>query len=141
MSELLTLSLLFAGAIFLLLAALGVLRMPDLFSRMQAATKAATLGAGLMLLAVAAHFDDTGTTVRALLVTAFFFLTAPVAAHMIGRAAYIIGVPLWEGTITDELRGAYDPQTHALGGDYKAQAPAGGAAGEDPPAAGPAGRP
>jgi multicomponent Na+:H+ antiporter subunit G len=43
-------------------------------------------------------------TTRAVLVIAFFFLTAPVGAHMIARAAYAVGVPLWEGTITDELR-------------------------------------
>lgn len=123
MSDLVTLVLLFAGAFFLLLAGVGVLRMPDLFSRMQAATKAATLGAGLMLLAVATHFDDLGTTIRAVLVAAFFFLTAPVAAHMIGRAAYFIGVPLWEGTITDELRGRYDMETHTLSSDYDSSAP------------------
>jgi multicomponent Na+:H+ antiporter subunit G len=44
----------------------------------------------------------------------FFLLTAPVAAHMIGRAAYFVGVPLWSGTITDELRGHYDMKTHRL---------------------------
>jgi multicomponent Na+:H+ antiporter subunit G len=43
-------------------------------------------------------------TTRAVLVIAFFFLTAPVGAHMIAQAAYAVGVPLWEGTITDELR-------------------------------------
>ena len=109
-----TLLLLFVGSAFLLLAAIGVIRMPDVFSRMQAATKAATLGAACMLSAVAVHFDDFGVTIRALLVVAFVFLTAPVAAHVIARAAYFIGVPLWEGTIVDELRGRYDPQTHTL---------------------------
>lgn len=79
--------------------------MPDLFMRMQAATKAATLGVGCMLSAVAIHFNDVGITTRCLLVTAFVFLTAPVAAHVIARAAYSVGVPLWEGTICDELRG------------------------------------
>ena len=109
-----TLLLLFVGSAFLLLAAIGVIRMPDVFSRMQAATKAATLGAACMLSAVAVHFDDFGVTIRALLVVAFVFLTAPVAAHVIARAAYFIGVPLWEGTTVDELRGRYDPQTHTL---------------------------
>ena len=44
----------------------------------------------------------------------FVFLTAPVAAHMIARASYFVGVPLWEGTIIDELRGHYDRRTHRL---------------------------
>ena len=101
--EWLVLGLLVAGALFLLLAAVGVVRMPDLYTRMQAATKATTLGVGCTLLAVAVHFDDFGVTVRALLVVAFIFLTAPVAAHVIGRAAYIIGVPFWRGTKLDEM--------------------------------------
>jgi multicomponent Na+:H+ antiporter subunit G len=101
--EWLVLVLLSAGALFLLLAAVGVVRMPDLYTRMQAATKAATLGAGCTLLAVAVYFDDFGVTVRALLVIAFIFLTAPVAAHMIGRAAFNIGVPFWRGTNLDEM--------------------------------------
>ena len=112
--EALVLTLLFVGALFLLLAGVGVVRMPDLFTRMSAATKAATLGAGCMLSAVAVYFADFGITVRALLVVAFIFMTAPVAAHVIGRAAYVIGVKLWSGTRLDELRGHYDAHTHHL---------------------------
>jgi multicomponent Na+:H+ antiporter subunit G len=104
MSEALSAALLVIGSVFMLLAGIGVVRMPDLFMRMQAATKAATLGAGCMLLAVAVHFQDLAVTARAILVTAFVLLTAPVAAHVIARAAYSVGVPLWEGTLCDELR-------------------------------------
>jgi multicomponent Na+:H+ antiporter subunit G len=114
MTEVLSAALLLSGTLFLLLAAIGVARMPDLFMRMQAATKATTLGVGCMLLAVAVYFHDFEITIRAVLVITFFFLTAPVAAHMIGRAAYFVGVPLWEETIVDELQGHYDPQTHTL---------------------------
>ena len=102
------------GSLCMLLAALGVARMPDLFMRMQAATKAATMGAGLMVLAVALFFGDMGTVMRAGLVIAFIFITAPVSAHLIGRAAYFVGVPLWEGTVIDELRDHYDLDTHVL---------------------------
>ncbi len=104
MKEMLSSLLLIVGALAMLLAGVGVVRFPDLFTRMQAATKAATLGAGCMLTAVAVHFDEVGVTTRALLVTAFLFLTAPVAAHVIARAAYSVGVPLWEGTLCDQLR-------------------------------------
>jgi multicomponent Na+:H+ antiporter subunit G len=106
--------LLISGSLFLLLAAIGVIRMPDLLMRIQVATKASTLGVGCMLLALAVYFHDFGMTIRALLVISFFFMTAPVAAHMIGRAAYFVGVPLWEETIVDELQGHYDRHTHTL---------------------------
>lgn len=114
MSDLIRNVFLFIGAGFLLLAAIGVIRMPDLYSRIQAATKASTLGVGCIIFGLAVHFNDIGISIRALLVIAFFFLTSPVAAHVIGRAAYFVGVPLWEGTIVDELRGRYDPETHTL---------------------------
>ena len=104
MSEQISAALLVVGAFFMLLAGLGVLRLPDLFMRLQAATKASTLGVGCMLVGVAIHFQDAGVTTRAVLVVAFFFLTAPVGAHVIARSAYAVGVPLWKGTITDELR-------------------------------------
>ena len=102
------------GAIFVFIAALGIVRLPDLFTRMQAATKAATMGVGCVIVAVAVHFGSAGVSARAALIVVFGFMTAPVAAHMIGRAAYFIGVPLWERTVTDELRGRYDRRTHIL---------------------------
>jgi multicomponent Na+:H+ antiporter subunit G len=113
-TEWLTAALLAVGGAFMLIAAVGIVRMPDLFTRMQAGTKAGTLAIGCILLAVAVHFDDFGVGARAVLVIGFFVLTAPVAAHVIARAAYVVGVPLWEGTVRDELRGRYDPDTHEL---------------------------
>jgi multicomponent Na+:H+ antiporter subunit G len=114
MREILTGVMLLLGGAFMLLAAVGIVRMPDLFTRMQPATKAATLGAGTVLLAVAVFFDDLGVTSRALAAAAFVVITAPVAAHMIARAAYFVGVPLWEGTRFDELRGRYNYRAHSL---------------------------
>ncbi len=114
MKELVTAALMLVGATFMLLAGVGVLRMPDLFMRMQAATKAAALGAGCLLLAVAVDLGDLGVTTRVLLVIAFIFLTAPVSAHMLGRAAYSVGVPLWEGTVRDELRQRYEARRQTL---------------------------
>lgn len=106
--------LLLIGAIFMLLAAIGITRMPDVFTRMQPATKAATLGVGFMLLAVAFHFETVGASARAVAIITFVALTSPVAAHLIGRAAYVLGVPLYKGTEVDELGGCYDPVTHEL---------------------------
>jgi len=102
------------GAFFMLVAGLGLLRLPDLFLRMSATSKAATLGAGLVLAAAAIYFNEEGITARVLAIIFFLLLTAPVAAHMIGRAAYFDGVPLWEGTLINELRGHYRTSDHEL---------------------------
>lgn len=102
-----TVILMLAGAFFMLVAAVGVLRMPDLLMRMHAATKAGTLGAGLFLVAVAVHFGSTGVTIRAVATIFFLLFTAPVAAHVIGRAAYFSGwLELWDRTLVDELHEA-----------------------------------
>ena len=114
MKEILVAVLLIIGSSFSLLAAVGVARMPDVFSRMQASTKSATLGAGTVLLAVAIHFGMLAVTTQVLLIIAFLVLTAPVAAHAIARAAYLTGVPLWEGAVIDELRDRYDRETGRL---------------------------
>ncbi|HXH08215.1 MAG TPA: monovalent cation/H(+) antiporter subunit G [Alphaproteobacteria bacterium] len=115
--------LLLIGASFLLLAGVGMLRIPDVFSRMQASTKASTLGVACILVAVAVHFHDWGITMRALAASVFFLLTAPVSAHLVGRASYFLGVPLWEGTVIDELRGRYDLRTHRLASSFAGTVP------------------
>lgn len=94
------------GAGLVLLASLGLLRLPDLYTRMHASTKPATLGVSLSVAALAVHAGDLGIGVRAVLIVLFFFLTAPVAAHRLARAAYQAGVPRWSGTVRDELRDA-----------------------------------
>ena len=103
MTEILTALLVVAGGLFAVAAALGVLRLPDVLIRMHASTKAGTLGCGLILVAVAVHFGETGIIARAVAAIVFLMLTAPVAAHMIARAAYRTGVPLWKGTVIDEF--------------------------------------
>lgn len=107
MSEILISVLLVIGSFFMLVAGMGVLRMPDLFLRMSCSTKAATIGVGTLMFALALYFEDLGVATRALATISFIFLTAPVGAHRIGRIAYLVGVGLWEGTITDELKGVY----------------------------------
>jgi multicomponent Na+:H+ antiporter subunit G len=96
------------GAAFALLAAVGVLRMPDVFTRMQASTKASTLGLGCLLLGAALQWGDVGSFVRLASIGGFILLTTPVSAHMIARAAYLAAVPLWDRTVLDERRRAID---------------------------------
>jgi multicomponent Na+:H+ antiporter subunit G len=104
MSDVVTAILWIAGAAFSLLAAVGVLRMPDVFTRMQASTKASTLGLGCLLLGAALQMGDFASFVRLASIGAFVLLTTPVAAHVIARASYVAEVPLWEGTVLDERR-------------------------------------
>jgi len=92
------------GCLFCLVSAVGLIRLPDTLIRMHAATKAGTLGAGLILAAVAVFFGDTVTVVRALLALVFLYMTAPVAAHLIGRAAYRSGIQLSSRTWVDQLK-------------------------------------
>ena len=106
-----TVVLLCGGTAFLLLAAVGVVRMPDVFLRISSVSKASTLGVGCVLLATAVASDDLGVRARAVATVVFVFLTTPVASHMLGRAAYRCGAPLWRGTVVDELRGYYDAPT------------------------------
>lgn len=103
MKELLVALMLIVGTVFVALAAFGVVRMPDLLMRMQATSKAVTLGLGCLMLAEALHFAALGTTLRFIAVIAFFALTAPVAAHAIARAGYYTGLPIWKGSVRDEL--------------------------------------
>jgi multicomponent Na+:H+ antiporter subunit G len=102
------------GSLFILLAAIGIVRMPDLYLRISVTTKAATLGIGMILAGAAFYFNDFSVTSRVLAIILFLVLTAPVGAHMIGRASYFIGTPLWKKSVMDELKGQYDKDTYAL---------------------------
>jgi multicomponent Na+:H+ antiporter subunit G len=114
MQEAISATLMIIGTAFMLLAGVGILRMPDLFLRMSATTKAATLGVSFFLLALAVYFGSLGIASRAVATIIFVLLTAPVAAHMIGRAAYLGSIPLCSETVVDDLSGRYDEGTHTL---------------------------
>jgi len=93
--------LLAAGSVFFtLVGAIGLFRLPDLYTRAHAASKADTLGAGFGIAAVAVAFGPTSDTVKALLLLVFIFITNPTAAHSISRAAYDQGIEPW--TVEDE---------------------------------------
>ena len=96
------------GSIFTLTAALGLIRLPDLYTRMHAASKAGTLGSCVMLLALAVFTDDLSVTTRALGGVAFFLLTAPVSAHLLARAAHASGLQLWDGSVSDDYTAGRD---------------------------------
>jgi len=86
--------LLMAGALFALVAALGIVRLPDLYTRMHAASKAGTVGSGLLLFAAGIESGEIAVFARSLAGFVFFILTAPVAAHLLARAAHKTGYRL-----------------------------------------------
>jgi multicomponent Na+:H+ antiporter subunit G len=114
MNDILIMIIISLGTLFILLAAIGLLRMPDLYLRMSVTTKAATLGVGLILLGLALYYMETSITTRVIAIIVFLLLTAPISAHVIGRASYFVGVPLWKKTKIDELEGMYNTKTHDL---------------------------
>jgi multicomponent Na+:H+ antiporter subunit G len=91
------------GSLFAFLAALGLIRLPDLYTRMHAASKAGIVGAGFMLLGLAFVSLDAGVALRAILGIAFLLLTTPVSAHLLARAAYLAGTTPDPATSINEL--------------------------------------
>jgi multicomponent Na+:H+ antiporter subunit G len=93
------------GTLLVLLAGVGILRFPDTLMRVNVATKAAGLGVAAILAGVAFVFATPEAGIKLTIAVLLQFATAPVAGHVIGRAAYRSGVPLWEGTYVDDLQG------------------------------------
>lgn len=105
-AKLIIVAFILIGAFFHLIAALGVIRLPDVYTRNHAASKAATLGVLCILLGTFLYFyfihDHFNS--RVLLGILFMFLTAPVAGHLLGRAAYHSGVKMWGQNGPDDYK-------------------------------------
>ncbi|MFE4714748.1 Na+/H+ antiporter subunit G [Paenibacillus sp. NPDC056722] len=101
--------LILIGAIFSLISAIGNVRLPDVYTRSHAASKSSTLGVLCALVGTLLYFliSDGFFSIRLILGIFFVFLTAPVAAHVICRAAYRSQVPLAEQSVQDELKDYY----------------------------------
>lgn len=112
--EVVTVVLAVVGVGGLVLAAVGVLRLPDVYSRMHAVGKAGTTGASIILLSVAVYERDLVVGVKVLVIIGVCFLTMPVVVHMLCRAAYLVGVAPASSTWRDELAGAYDRKARRL---------------------------
>lgn len=86
------------------IASVGLFRLPDIYSRMSAVTKAVTFKIGLILLGVCVYLNSLPAILNALLVVFFLFLTTPVSSHLMGREAYHRKMPLWKGNLVDEMK-------------------------------------
>ncbi len=94
------LALCYIGALFFILGGIGLLRMPDVYNRMQASTKTTTLG--LMSIILGVGLMQPYWIIKAIVIIIFIALTAPVGASAMARAAYKSGIPLWEGTVHND---------------------------------------
>ena len=100
------------GVAFTLLGAIGLIRLPDMYNRLQAATKCVTLGTAILLIGAGIYSGIPSLLVKAILCAVFILLTSPVAAHAIARGGYISGVDLWEGSVTDAYKAERDKAGH-----------------------------
>jgi len=98
--ELMLSLLLLVGSGFVLVGALGLHRLPDFYTRLHGPTKATTLGVGGLLIASLLHFsvEQPGLSLHEILITLFLFLTAPVSAHLLAKAARHLRVTHMSGT-------------------------------------------
>ena len=110
--DLITCGLLLFGAVFAVTASVGVIRFPDLFTRMHAASKSGTLGVISLAAALGTHFGSADIAIQALLVSLFLLLTAPIGAHIAARAAYLTGTRPWAGSVIDALGDQLDGRKH-----------------------------
>jgi multicomponent Na+:H+ antiporter subunit G len=115
--EAIVIALAVIGLAFTLSGAVGILRMPDVYSRIQCSSKTVTMGALPMLIAlVVAEGPVSSYGSRALLVAVLLLILNPAASHALARAAYKSGVPMWRGAVTDEPR----EQARSAAGDRSA---------------------
>jgi multicomponent Na+:H+ antiporter subunit G len=101
MNETIGLVLLAIGVAFDIVGCIGLVRLPDIYNRLQAATKCVTLGTSMILLSVVFYTGLNAIGAKALICIWFILITSPTAAHAIARAAHRSGIRLWAGSIMD----------------------------------------
>lgn len=111
-------ALVLIGTFFYFLSALGLIRMPDVYNRMQTSTKSATLGSlgvmlGVGIWALGTDFGSVAWLTKTIVIAVFLLLTNPISAHALIRAAYKSGIPLWNGSVMDKYREYMEAKTKA----------------------------
>jgi multicomponent Na+:H+ antiporter subunit G len=102
MSDVVGYVLIAVGILFNIFGCIGLVRFPDVYNRLQAATKCVTLGTVLLLVGVALANGTGAMAAKAIICAVFILVTSPTAAHAIAKGAYASGVPLWEETVVDK---------------------------------------
>jgi len=106
MNEMITIIFICIGVLFNIFGCIGLIRLPDVYNRLQAATKCVTLGCCSILIGVLFHFGITDAGVKALVAIPILFFTATVAAHALIRGTYSFGTPLDKRTVKDDYKEA-----------------------------------
>lgn len=101
--EIISSAFILTGVFFMLVAAIGLLRLPDFYTRMSAITKGATLGMGFIVIGIGVYFNDTEMMLKILAILFFTLVTSPVAAHAITRTAIHKKVTLWKKTNVEQF--------------------------------------
>ncbi len=91
------------GALFILISAIGIIRLPDLFMRMHATTKTNSIGISLILIGTMMAFPQVTNILKGLMIIIFIYLTSPLGAHMIGKAGLITKAKKWERNVRDDF--------------------------------------
>ena len=102
MSDVLGYLMIAAGVLFNIFGCIGLVRFPDVYNRLQAATKCVTLGTVMLLVGVGLVTGIGPTAAKAIICAVFVLVTSPTAAHAIAKGAYASGVALWEKTVVDK---------------------------------------
>jgi len=102
MNDIIALFFIIVGISFDLFGCIGLIRLPDVYNRLQASTKCVTLGTCGILFGVFIKFGLSAAGIKALLCMIFIWLTAPVSAHALARGAHKSGVKLWEKSVCDK---------------------------------------
>ncbi len=92
------------GAAFDLFGCIGLLRLPDVYNKLQSATKSVTLGTCSILLGLFIHYGFTAVGLKALIAIPILFFTSTVAAHALVRGSYLFGVKLWDKSVIDDYK-------------------------------------
>jgi multicomponent Na+:H+ antiporter subunit G len=92
------------GVAFNFFGCLGLLRLPDIYNRLQASTKCVTFGTIFILIGVLVYVGINSLGIKAILCLVFILLTSPTAAHAISKGAHHSGVPLWRKSVTDAYK-------------------------------------
>ncbi len=104
MSEIISTVIIGIGVAFDFFGCLGLLRLPDVYNRLQAATKSVTLGTWSILLGILIRYGFIGVGVKALLCIPLLFFASTVAAHALMRGSYIFGIKLWDKSVVDDYK-------------------------------------
>jgi len=102
MNETIGLVFVIIGVLFDLFGCIGLVRLPDIYNRLQAATKCVTLGTCMILIGIFFIMGIGSAGIRAILCAMFILFTSPVGAHALARGAHRSGIKLWEGSVVDK---------------------------------------